>query len=176
MVNSRRKSALLALAACIVVASCARNVDLSPSGGVGQTATAEGKPSFSQFADIPILAGSTMDMDQTLIFGTGDTWTGRLVMNAPSGSVETFDFYQQKTPQFGWREISSVRAAISILTYMRAGRVMTLQIRDNTLRGSRITAIVTPQKSDASLAAPGRSPVLSAPALAPPPPRGAPYR
>jgi hypothetical protein len=176
MLNSRRSAALLALVACILVASCARRVDLSPSGGPRQGPSGGNQPSFSQFADIPILAGSAMDMDQTLIFGAGDSWTGRLVMNAPHNSVESFDFYHRKTPEFGWREISSVRSAISILTYMRGGRVMTLQIRNNTLRGSEITATVTPEKAGAPFAPPRRAPVQSAPVPAPPMPGTRPDR
>ena len=108
--------------------------------------------------------------------GAGDNWTGRLVMNAPLGSVDSFDFYHQKTPEFGWREISSVRSAISILTYMREGRVMTLQIRNNTLRGSEITATVTPEKPTATFAAPRREPVRAQPSGAPPMPGAMPKR
>ncbi|MDP6173499.1 MAG: hypothetical protein QGF09_04960, partial [Rhodospirillales bacterium] len=143
--------------------SCARNVDLSPSVSKRTSSNSKSQPSFSQFADIPIMAGSTMDMDLTLIFGAGDSWTGRLVMNAPQGSVAAFDFYHRGTPEFGWREIASVRSSISVLTYMHRGRVLTLQIRDNTIRGSEIRATVTPEK-DNSFSPPGaRAPVQSAP-------------
>ena len=72
-----------------------------------------------------------------------------------------FDFFKQKLPEFGWREITSVRAATSVLTFSRRNRIATIQIVGRTLRGAESTITVSPQEAT-------QSPPGSAPALLPP--------
>lgn len=119
------------------------------SGISGKSEGADGQPvpSFSQFSDIPVPTGSTMDVDRTLLLGSNDAWIGRMVLSNRKGASETFDFYKAEMPGFGWQEVTSVRAATSVLTYKRGERVATIQIEKNTLMGSTVFFTVSPQGS-----------------------------
>jgi hypothetical protein len=55
-----------------------------------------------------------------------------------------FDFFKQRTGEFGWREITSVRSATSVLTYSREQRIMTIQILTRPLLGTRIDITMSP--------------------------------
>ncbi|MDC1214877.1 hypothetical protein N8000_10515 [Rhodospirillales bacterium] len=85
-----------------------------------------------------------MIVDRTLIVGT-QNWFGQLALNANQGTVAIFDFYRNRLPQFGWDEITSVRAPTSVLTYEREDRILQMQISTITLRGSEILITVSPR-------------------------------
>jgi len=139
-----------AVALALALAACARGaVDVTP------TATAEGQegqpnqPAFSDFQDIPIPAGAQMVTDRSLILGIRDAWVGRLVLSTGFNVAAAFNFFKQRTTEFGWQEITSVRSAISILTYTRGKRVLTIQIQGRSLGGAEVDLTVSPRGSDA---------------------------
>lgn len=137
---------VLFLALGLGLSACGRTVGMAPSSpaGGGEKMTG-GKPSFSQFSDVPIPAGATMNLERTLVFGAGDNWFGRLVMKIPGNTLQAFGFYKVKTPELGWQEVTTVRSKVSFMTYVRSGRVLTLQIQLNTLRGVEVVATVSPK-------------------------------
>ncbi|MEO5338733.1 MAG: hypothetical protein H7841_17885 [Magnetospirillum sp. WYHS-4] len=151
-------AAMLALAACMPQAELASTTPESPSEATVQT-------SFGQFPDIPSPGGSKLVLDRTLVLGSGDNWVGQLVINASAGPFALFDFLKQKMPEFGWTEVTSVRAPISVLTYQRQSRVASIQIQARTLTGSEMVFTVSPSEgqSGAAFASPSPSPVRSAP-------------
>lgn len=115
----------------------------SPAGAAGNA-----QPNASIFPDIPIPDGANMIVDKTLVVGT-DKWFGQLALTAGQGPVAIFDFYRNRLPQFGWNEITSVRAPTSVLTYDREDRIMQMQITSTTLRGSEILITVSPRGTPA---------------------------
>ena len=46
---------------------------------------------------------------------------------------------------FGWQEVTSVRAIISVLTYERGPRVATIQILSNKIKGTVVTVTMSPK-------------------------------
>ena len=123
-------------------------------GGVGIVPTVDDRgsgsnpsetPSFSQFKDIPIPTGAQMDLDRTVILGPPESWIGRLTLEASHNPVALFNFFKQRTPGFGWQEVTSIRSATSFLTYTQAIRVLTIQITSKTLRGSEVVMTVSPK-------------------------------
>ena len=54
---------------------------------------------------------------------------------------------KQRSPEFGWQEITSVRSQISVLTFTRAERVLTVQIQSKTISGSEMDITVAPRES-----------------------------
>jgi hypothetical protein len=149
-----------ALAAVTALASCGGS-PLAPSATRSDSATAG--PSFSQFSDIPVPAKATMDVSQSLLLGTGESWVGRLVYTTWSSSAgDIFDLYKAQMPAYGWREITSVRAAISVQTWQRADRVATVQIRDTTLGEETMVTVAPamgPGSGSATAAQPSRQPL-----------------
>ena len=107
--------------------------------------TAQGSVSpFSQFPNIPIPAGSKINVDKTLVFGS-KPWYGQLVLKSSGNINQLFDFYRENLPQYGWQEVTSVRAPTSILTYSSPERVLAIAIQSATLAGSDITVTASPR-------------------------------
>jgi hypothetical protein len=143
MVRAIRRTALVGLAAlslAVGLASC--GTSLSPNQRDGAL---PGEPSFTQFRDIPIPSSTSLNKDRSLITGAQDSWIGRLVFTSFDNTTEMFDFYKNNAPGFGWEEITSVRSKISVLTYARGDRVMTVQIADRWFWGSEVELTVSPR-------------------------------
>ncbi len=165
-----KKYLLLAFIAAVglSISSCAPKTSVlkDVSGNEGDRGGPTAAPSFTQFPDIPMPSEANINVDKTLVFGSGESWFGRLVLSTSHGTFTMFDFFKQKLPEFGWREITSVRAATSVLTFSRRNRVATIQIIGRTLRGAESTITVSPQEAI-------QPPPENAPAL-PPPVKGVP--
>ena len=58
---------------------------------------------------------------------------------------ELFDFFKYRTGQFGWQEITSVRAAISVLSYSKENRIMTVTFQSQALIGTRVNITMSPK-------------------------------
>ena len=70
---------------------------------------------------MPIPEGGDVDLEQTLVFGGGNNWFGRLVITTSFGPNEMFDFYANQLPSFGWDVITTLRSTVSVLN-VRARR------------------------------------------------------
>lgn len=127
--------------------STAMDAQGAPAQGSEQAAGAPDQPvkSFNRFPDIPVPSGSQMDVKRTIVFGGGDTWFGQLGLDTNHDADSMFDFYKQELRGFGWQEITSVRAMVSVLTYERQGRVLSIQLEKATLSGTKVTLTVSPR-------------------------------
>ena len=132
-----------ALTALLVMSGCTQTAQLQ-SGSSSYNASNGTTPNTSAFPDIPIPEGANMIVDRTLIVGT-QNWFGQLALNANQDTIAIFDFYRNRLPQFGWDEITSVRAPTSVLTYEREDRILQMQISTTTLRGSEVLITVSPR-------------------------------
>lgn len=147
--TARSKHVAALSIAAVLLSACAQGVGVTPSTtNTEPGVSAAPPPSFTQFADIPIPTGAKMVIDRTLILGPQESWLGRLVLDSEHSTTSMFDFYKQRTPEFGWQEVTSVRSAVSVLTYSRGQRVMTLQIRSKTIAGSELDITVSPRGGD----------------------------
>jgi hypothetical protein len=160
----RAVAAILTLAAGLGLSACSTSPMSANSGGDGTPSAA----SFSQFSDLPVPDKATMEVDQTLLLGNGENWTGRLVFSSWTGHTAIYDFYRAQMPGFGWQEITSVRASISVQTWIRDTRVATIQIRDATL-GTEVIITMAPAGPGGATTAPSGGAYSPAPAAAPQP-------
>ena len=137
------RTSLLAslLAAGLALAACGGSVGIPASEKEGKAPPIEA--AFIRFPDMPLTVGVDFDMDRTLVFGAEDSWFGRLVISSSHSPNDMFDFYKQKLPEFGWQEITSIRAAISVLTFARQDRIATIQVQGATLIGSEVFITVS---------------------------------
>ena len=103
------------------------------------------RPAFAQFQDIPIPEGASMNMDRSLILGEDNAWIGRLVIESTSSKAELFDFFKERTRQLGWREITSVRATVSVLSYSKGNRIMTITFQSGSVVGTTVSVTMSPQ-------------------------------
>ena len=133
--------------AALVLSACGQNVAIV-SATADQTAGGTAvEAAFTQFPDMPIPEGGDVDLEQTLVFGGGNNWFGRLVITTSFGPNEMFDFYANQLPSFGWEVITTLRSTVSVLTYAREDRVVTIQIQKRTIRGAEVTVIVSPRST-----------------------------
>jgi hypothetical protein len=144
------------LAACANTAPIMSNSGSTTSPGGGKTSVS----AFSQFPDIPVPSGTKINMEKTLVFGT-KPWYGQLALESSSNANKLFDFYRENLSQYGWQEVTSVRAPTSILTYATADRVLAIAIQNATLLGSNVTVTVSPRGQPQAQQSP--SGVMSAP-------------
>ena len=131
----------------LLLTACGQTASLtsvtSPDQSVqGNAARAE---PFAQFKDVPIPSGAEMDMERTIILGSQDAWTGRVHLQANMTSTKLFEYYKLEMSGFGWQEVTSVRAAISVLTYERGSRVATIQILAKNIQGTVVTITMSPK-------------------------------
>lgn len=130
------------LLATLLVAACTQNAALTPSRGEGGGSDESG---FAKFSDVPIPTSADIKMDRSFIFGTQDAWIGRVVLSDSNGVGTLYDFYKANTPKYGWEEITTVRSAVSVLTYSRGERVLTVQIQSRTVWGAEVDLTVSPR-------------------------------
>ena len=71
--------------------------------------------------------------------------TADLVLAVGTDPGKTFDFYFGEMPRFGWFPITTVRAETSVLTYSRADRIATIQVRGRTITGSTVSMTISPK-------------------------------
>ncbi len=129
----------------LVAFGCAQKEAETPGTGKS-TSTARTATGFAQFSDIAVPAGSKMDVDRSLILGARDNWIGRLAMNTSENTTKAYDFFLREMPKFGWQEITTVRSDISIIMFRRGNRIVTVQIKGQTLGGSTIDVTVSPAR------------------------------
>ena len=133
---------LLALGACSGLVSTLVSPEASTSD---ENPT---RASFARFPDLPMPVKVELNMARTLVFGTNDSWIGRLVISASHSSNDMFDFYKQEMSGFDWQEITSVRSDTSVMTYIRDERVATIQISRAPLSGAKVTITVSPKGAE----------------------------
>ena len=93
---------LMSCISLFVLQSCVRSTNLTetraPNAGEGAS---DLQATFQPITDIPIPPGTTLDAQNSLILGSGDLWTGRLVLNLEQNHSEAFALYTTQMPQFG---------------------------------------------------------------------------
>jgi hypothetical protein len=97
-------------------------------------------------------AGYKVDPDRTIIFGTNEKWTGRLSYTTTTSADEVFDFLHKEMANFGWTEVTAMRADPSLLTFTSPttarNAVLTIA-RGSVLGSTRVDKVVSPSATSA---------------------------
>jgi|GEM_PF-1236371 hypothetical protein len=136
-----------ALVACIQQPADKPVQRMTPAPVVASGSMQTGKTDVNvvQFSDLPMPPQAQLDTEKSIILGTGEDWTGRVLIQTPNSPESAFDFYRKELPGLGWREITAVRAAVSVLTYIREGRVATLQLQKSAAGGTDVSVTISPE-------------------------------
>jgi hypothetical protein len=170
MNNKKYALAVVGLAVTgILLTACENMPGLRASATAPEETGTTDQPRLTRFSDIPVPSGAKMNVARSLILGPVDGWVGRLVFNAGANSQTIFQFYVREMPSFDWREITRVRAQVSILTYTRGARTATVQISTATLGGTIVSIIMAPSTK-------GGAPMARSPRPAPAPKPTAPLK
>ncbi len=115
-----------------------------------QQATARG------ISDVPMPSGAEQDVEDSLVLGSLDRWTGQLVLSSSLSPANAFAFYRDRMPNFGWEPLASIQTDVSVLSFARAERVATIQIerRDFIFGGSRIAITMAPRQGESATSRP----------------------
>jgi len=161
MVKVNYKNLIVLTTLSLSLGACAQGTGLLPNAGSmdSQASQTDGaattgpaqEKAFNRFPDIPVPTRAQMDTARTLVFGSGDTWFGQLSLETAHNANAMFDFYKQELGSFGWQEVTSVRAPVSVLTYERQGRVLSIQIQPASLTGASITLTVSPRRAPSAV-------------------------
>ena len=143
MLNQLLKTTGLVFA-LLFMASCSMPATTIPTAG-DNTLAGDSVAVTNSYADIPISANDELAVDQSLLLNTGEQWIGRAVLKSKLDPVQAFEYYLSNMPDQGWLNITSVQSDISVLTYEKAARVATIQIKPGTIRGSQIAVTVSPR-------------------------------
>ena len=120
------------------------------SGGKPQIMGMDGSEvpaAFAHFPDVPFPDRSLLDLDETKVLGSGESWIGTVVFAVPYDTSATFDFYISEMPKLRWTEVASVRSRISHLTYVRGNRAMQILIENKFPKKSVVTITAIPNKA-----------------------------
>lgn len=105
---------------------------------------------YQPVSDLPIPASTSIKPERSLILGSGDSWLGRMSLDVKLNSTQTFAFYQEQMPAYGWQEVTAVQGKSSILTYVRGERAATVEVAPGALGGSTVSVTVSPRKAAAA--------------------------
>jgi len=134
----------------IFFTGCSGKVPLIASGVSGPEGLPAEEASFAKFNDLPMPSNSKMNLEKSLVFGADSEWFGRLNLIVNLSGAEVFDFYIYEMPNFGWREITSIRSNVSLITYERGGRIANVRIDSSSTRGTEVWVTVSPRDTGSS--------------------------
>lgn len=142
-----RRLSRLAFAACcaLLVGACAETVTVVSTTNSAEGGAQEDRGNLTQFTDIAIPSGAKMNVDRSLVLGSQESWTGRIHLESTQTPSAVFEVYRREMPGFGWTELSIVRSASNLLTYVRDDRVTTIEIVKSNISGSSVTITMVPR-------------------------------
>jgi len=142
------RSAVVAAFAAILAGGCEQTSGIAPTT-VPVLSDVSSAPALPQFNDVFVPAGAKLYVERTIVLGE-NPWYGQLALGTSNDPPALFDQYRRDMVGLGWQEVTSIRAQVSTLTFMREDRVATVQIQASRLRGSEITITVSPRGSGAA--------------------------
>ena len=90
-------------------------------------------------SDFPLHDNSEIMKDPTVVLGTGNAISGRIVLESSYSPAENLIFWGNSTPETGWQLLSSKVAEEIALVYTKEGRYATINISPTTGIGQFLT-------------------------------------
>ena len=135
----------LSLLGLVLLFGCAAGTAPVTSGPAPADEAAGPPPPITKGTALP--AEYKIDAARTIIFGTDESWTGRLAYTTATGADEVFDFLHKEMPNFGWAEVTAMRSDPSVMTFSSSAtnRTATVTIaRGNSIGSTRVEMVVAP--------------------------------
>ena len=130
MVNKLNSSKLLlTLLAPFLFVSCATINAIMP--GAEEAEVKEISVSQKLQISIPIPDNSKYIIDQTIIFGEGERFTGVLYLVHDISADEVVEFYRVGMRDDGWSEIAIVRSGFVLMNFDKEDRFATIKVNRN---------------------------------------------
>jgi hypothetical protein len=78
--------------------------------------------------DFPLPEDSEIQMDNTVILGSGDMWAGQIILFSESSPVELIKYFTESAKSSGWNLASSTISEKVLLVFNKDERIATLEI------------------------------------------------
>ncbi len=85
-------------------------------------------PNIFTVPQIPVPPEAQIALEDTVIVGADESWTGQVVMTAPYRVVQVTLFFRQEMPKYGWVETAIVRSRRVAISFTRDDRVAIVRI------------------------------------------------
>ena len=76
-------------------------------------------PDVLTIPQLPVPPNSSFAIDDTVLVGNDDDWTGQVILNAPFSVIQVTQFYRTEMPKMGWAETAIVRARRTSISFVR---------------------------------------------------------
>ena len=80
--------------------------------------------------DFPLPEDAEIQMDSTVILGSGDLWAGQIILLRKSSPVELIKYFTESAKSSGWTLGSSTISAIVLLVFNNDERIATIEISE----------------------------------------------
>ena len=80
--------------------------------------------------DFPLPEDGEIQMDSTVILGSGDLWAGQIILLSKSSPVELIKFFTESAKSSGWTLGSSTISEIVLLVFNNDERIATIEISE----------------------------------------------
>ncbi len=149
---SRLSITLLGTTIVVSMAGCANFPGTTGSASKESAAPATASktaeaPSYQPVSDVPIPPGTKIKTDRSLILGADERWVGKMVLDVDMPTTQTYAYYAERMPSFGWEPITAVQGKTSTLTFMRGDRAATVEISGSGFKGSEVGITVSPKQA-----------------------------
>ena len=102
----------------------------------------------SRFADVPIPAGLTENLERTYVFESRNLQVGRMVYESKASVSELAQFYIREAPASDWKLDSVLQADGAELMFRKPGKRLQVSIHDAGMtRGRTLIVHLTPDES-----------------------------
>ena len=78
--------------------------------------------------DFPLPSDAEIQMDNTVILGSGDLWAGQILLLSDSSPVELIKFFTESAQSSGWTLGSSTISEMVLLVFNNDKRIATVEI------------------------------------------------
>lgn len=140
---------LLALSFTLATLGC------SNMGGtaMGNDSTVTEATAKQLSGDVPLPPGAVIKQQDTLVMGTGNSWTGRINLTISGDPQAVFSYFRDSMPPAGWTMTSSSFSKLSLLTFTKGERVANVQMQSTSFGGNEVLITVSPVTRNAAPAA-----------------------
>ena len=125
---------ILIAAAVFILGACASNPLNSP---MPKTV------SVQQLAGTPLPIDTRIISENSLIFGDGESWSGRIEATLPLKTEDAVKFCIEQYPGAGWTLLSSARSKVSIIVFANKAKTVTIEIIEGSGFGSSSKVFLT---------------------------------
>jgi hypothetical protein len=78
--------------------------------------------------DFPLPKDSEIQMDNTIILGSGDLWAGQIILLSDASPAQLIKFFTEKSKSAGWSLSSSTISEMALLVFSNDKRIATVEI------------------------------------------------